>query len=160
VFRKIRQHYFIVGRELSLAGYEKPQEIKHTAVVPVAGMNKMVLSAIEYARSISKDVIAVTVNVDNLDREKLLEEWHSWVPDVPLVVLDSPYRALHRPLLRFIDEAENWRGDDVVTVVIPEFVTKAWWHHFLHNQTTLFLKAALLFKPRIIVTSVPHHLRR
>ena len=158
--RAVRQHYYMTVRELSLADYEKPKEILHTAVIPVAGMNKMVLAAVEYARSISKDVIAVRINVDNEDREKILEEWQARVPDVPLVVLDSPYRAIHRPLLRFIDEAETWRGDDIVTVVIPEFVSISWWHHFLHNQTTLFLKAALLFKPRIIVTSIPYHMRR
>jgi amino acid transporter len=158
--RRLRHHYFLVGRALSLADYEKPKDLRHTAVVPVAGMNKMVLGAIEYARSISKDVIAVTVNVGNADRDKLLEAWQAWAPDVPLVVLSSPYRAIHRPLLRFIDEVEDWRDDDVVTVVIPEFVAKRWWHQFLHNQTTLLMKAALLFKPRIIVTSVPHHLRQ
>jgi len=158
--RAVRQHYYMTVRELSLADYEKPKEIRHTAIIPVAGMNKMVLAAVEYARSISRDVIAVTVNLDYEDREKLLEEWQSRVPDVPLVILESPYRAIHRPLLRFIDEVETWRGDDMVTVVIPEFVTASWWHHFLHNQTTLFLKAALLFKPRIIVTSVPYHMQR
>lgn len=160
LFRKIRDHYFVATRELSLADYEKPAELRHTAVVPVAGMNKMVLGAIEYARSISKDVIAVTVNVDNLDREELLEKWQAWAPDVPLVILESPYRAIHRPLLTFIDELEGWRDDDVITVVIPEFITKRWWHHLLHNQTSLFLKAALLFKPKIVVTSVPHHMRK
>ncbi|MFQ5778882.1 MAG: amino acid permease, partial [Terriglobia bacterium] len=157
---QVRRHYFTVARALSLADYEKPEELRHTAVVPVAGMNKMVLAAIEYAQSISRDVIAVTVNVENLDREALLEKWHAWAPDVPLVVLEAPLRSIHRPLLRFIDEVESWRDDDVVTVVIPEFVTKQWWHQLLHNQTSLFLKAALLFKPHIIVTSVPHHLRR
>ncbi|HKZ51815.1 MAG TPA: APC family permease [Candidatus Acidoferrales bacterium] len=157
--RRVRHHYYMVGRALSLADYEKPKDLQHTAVVPVAGMNKMVLGAIEYARSISEDVIAVTVNVGGADPEKLMEEWQAWAPDVPLVVLNSPYRAIQRPLLRFIDEVESWRKDDVITVVIPEFITKQWWHHFLHNQTTLFLKAALLFKPRLIVTSVPHHLR-
>lgn len=160
LFRRIRYHYYVVAREMSLADFENPKELLHTAVVPVAGMNKMVLAAIEYARSISKDVIAVTVNVDDADPEKLMEEWQAWAPDVPLIVLDSPYRAIHRPLLRFIDEVEEWRDTDVVTVVIPEFVTSRWWQHFLHNQTSLFLKAALLFKPRIIVTSVPHHLAR
>ena len=158
--RTVRQHYYMTVRELSLAGYEKPKEIRHTAIIPVAGMNKMVLAAVEYACSISRDVIAVRINVDNEDREKLLEEWQARVPDVPLVVLDSPYRAIHRPLLRFIDEAETWRGDDIITVVIPEFVSISWWHHFLHNQTSLFLKAALLFKPHIIVTSIPYHMRR
>ena len=157
---RVRQHYFQVSLEMSLADYEKPRELHHTAVVPVAGMNKMVLAAIEYARSISRDVLAVTINVDNADREKLEQQWEDWVADVPLVILESPYRSIHRPLLLFIDELENWRKDDVVTVVIPEFVTRHWWHHFLHNQTSLLLKAALLFRPRIVVVSVPQHLRR
>ena len=156
----VRRHYYTVGRALSLAGYEKPKDLQHTAVVPVAATNKMVLGAIEYARSISRDVIAVRVNVDGQDRDKLQEEWQAWAPDVPLVVLNSPYRSILRPLLRFIDEVETWRDDDVVTIVIPEFVSSSWWHQLLHNQTSLFMKAALLFKPRIIVTSVPHHLRQ
>ncbi|MFQ5724019.1 MAG: APC family permease [Terriglobia bacterium] len=157
---RVRRHYFTVRRDLSLADYQKAEPLRHTAVVPVAGMNRMVLGAVEYARSISQDVVAVTVNVDNADRDDLLEKWQAWAPDVPLVILDSPYRAIHRPLLRFIDELEGWRDDDVITVVIPEFVTKRWWHQVLHNQTSLFLKAALLFKPKIIVTSVPHHLAK
>lgn len=160
LFRKIRNHYYVVTREMSLTDYEKPAELRHTALVPVAGMNKMVLRAIEYARSISKDVIAVTVNTDNQDRAELLERWQAWAPDVPLVILESPYRAIYRPLLRFIDELEGWRDDDVITVVMPEFVSKRWWHHLLHNQTSLFLKAALFFKPKIIVTSIPYHLRK
>jgi hypothetical protein len=123
-------------------------------------MNKMVLAAIEYARSISKYDIAVSINADSLDREKLEQQWESWVSDVPLVILDSPYRSIHRPLLEFIEEVSGWREDDVVTVVIPEFVPKHWWQQFLHNQTTLVLKAALLFRPRIVVTTVRQHLRR
>ncbi len=157
---RIRRHYFTAARDLSLADYDQPSTLLHTAIVPVAGMNKMVLAAVEYARSISKDVIAVTVNLNDEDPEELMDRWQAWVPDVPLVVLETPYRAIHRPLLRFIDEVEDWRDDDVVTVVIPEFVTSHWWHQLLHNQTSLFIKAALLFKPGIVVTSVPHHLRK
>ncbi len=161
LFRKVRSHYAATTRELSLADYEKPGEIRHTALVPVPpGMNKAVMRAIEYARSISKDTIAVNVNVDNLDRQELQEKWQGWAPDVPLVVLESPYRAIHKPLLRFIDELEGWRDDDLITVVIPESVSNRWWHHLLHNQTSLFLKAALFFKPKIIVTSIPYHLRK
>jgi hypothetical protein len=157
---QLRRHYFQVGLEMSLTDYEKPRDLRHTAVVPVAGMNRVVLSAIEYARSISKDVLAVTVNVDQGDRNKLAHQWEEWVSDVPLVILESPYRSIHRPLLLFIQEMEDWRDDDVVTVVVPEFVAKKWWHQFLHNQTSLFLKAALLFRPHIVVVSVRQHLRR
>jgi amino acid transporter len=157
---RVRKHYFEVGLEMSLADYEKPKELRHTALVPVSGMNKMVLSAVEYARSISPDVVAVMVNVDNADRAQLEQQWEEWVDDVPLVLLESPYRSIHRPLLLFVDEIQGWRDDDVVTVVIPEFVTRHWWHHLLHNQTSLFLKAALLFRRGIVVTSVPQHLRK
>jgi len=158
--RRVRQHYFTEKRELSLADYEKPKELRHTAVVPVGRMNKIVLSAIEYARSISKDVIAVQVNVEDEDPDQMLELWHAWAPDIPLIILESPYRSIQGPLLRFIDEVEGWRDNDVVTVVIPESVPKVWWHQLLHNQTSLFLKGALLFKPNIIVTSVPHHMQK
>ena len=104
VFRKVRDHYYVVGRELSLADYEKPEELRHTAVVPVAGINKMVLAAIEYARSISKDVIAVHVNRDGQSPDELHQQWHAWAPDVPLIILESPYRSIPGLLLRFIDE--------------------------------------------------------
>jgi len=160
-FRKVRNHYYEVQREVSLADYEKPEQRRHLAVVPVAGINRIVLPAIEYARSIAPDVVAVTVNIDNQDRERLVERWSQWVPDVPLVVLESPYRSIHRPLIRLIKEISNWRGgEDLVTVVIPEYVPARWWHFFLHNQTSLILKASLLFAPRVIVTSIPHQLRR
>lgn len=162
VFRKIREHYFLVGREISVADYEKerPRQIKHTVVVPVPGINKAVLTAIEYARSISRDVIAVLVNVDGKEREEILRQWQDWAGDIPLVVLDAPYRSILRPLLRFIDEVGKIRDDDVVTVVLPESVPARWWHHLLHNQTSLLIKGALLFKPKIVVTSIPHHLER
>ncbi|HWP85720.1 MAG TPA: amino acid permease, partial [Terriglobia bacterium] len=157
---RLRRHYFDVARELSLTAYEKPRDLRHTAVVPVAGVNRVVLAAVEYARSIADDVIAVSVNVNQADPDKLEQQWEEWAPDVPLVILDSPYRAIHGPLLQFIHELESWRDGDVVTVVIPEFVPKRWWHQFLHNQTSLFLKAALMFQPRIVVVSVRQHLRR
>ncbi|MFQ5816613.1 MAG: APC family permease [Terriglobia bacterium] len=160
VCRRIRQHYYVVGRELSLADYEKPEPRRHLAVVPVTGMNRVVLPAIEYARSIAQDVVAVTVNINKEDREALLARWATWAPDIPLVVLDSPYRSIQRPLIRFIQEIDSWRDDDLVTVVVPEYVPARWWQLFLHNQASLFIKAALLFKPKIIVTTVRHHLRR
>jgi hypothetical protein len=89
-----------------------------------------------------------------------MEQWENWVPDVPLVVLESPYRSILRPLLRFIEEVEAFRADDIVTVLLPEFVPKHWWQRLLHNQNGLILRSALSFKPRIVVTSVRHHLRR
>jgi amino acid transporter len=160
LFWKTRRHYFLVSRQLSLSDFEKPRVARHTVVIPVApNPNKVVLTAVEYAKSISKDVIAVTVNTDERKSEEIQEQWKKFVEDVPLIILDSPYRSVTQPLLRFIDEVEDLRQDDKVTVLLPEFVPARWWHNLLHNQTSLVLKGALLFRPGIVVTSVPHHLR-
>jgi amino acid transporter len=159
VFWKTRRHYFEASRQLSLSGFERPRVARHTVIIPVPSTpNRVVLTAVEYANSISKDVIAVYVNTDGKDRNELLGSWKKFVDDVPLIILDSPYRSVVRPLLQFIDEVEDLREDDKVTVLLPEFVPDQWWHNLLHNQTSLMLKGALLFRPGIIVTSVPHHL--
>jgi hypothetical protein len=159
-FRRVRLHYFLLGTELSLADYEKPKQRRNTVIVPIAGMNKVVLAAIEYAHSISHDVIAVNVNLDHADRGELERRWREWAGETPLVVLNSPYRSILRPVLQFVDEIARLRPEDVITVVLPEFVPARWWHGLMHNQTGLLLRSALLFKPRVIVTSVRHHLTR
>ena len=160
LFWKTRRHYFLVTAQLSLSGFERPRVARHTVIVPVApAINRVVLTAIEYATSISTDVIAVTVNVDRQPREEIQKNWRRFVPDIPLIVLEAPYRSVVRPLLHFVDEVEDLRYNDKVTVLLPEFVPAKWWHNLLHNQTSLILKGALLFPPGIVVTSVPHHLR-
>jgi len=160
VFWKTRRHYFEATKQLSLADFERPRVARHTVVIPVPSTpNRVVLTAVEYAHSISRDVIAVNVNTDGKDHKEITHLWKRFVDDVPLVILDSPYRTVVRPLLQFIDEVEDLREDDKVTVLLPEFVPDQWWHNLLHNQTSLMLKGALLFRPGIVVASVPHHLR-
>jgi hypothetical protein len=117
------------------------------------------LSALEYAKSIAPDhVTAVYVEFDEEATKKLREKWEQWGNGVKLVVLASPYRSLTRPLLRYIDRVERRAHDDIVTVVLPEFVPARWWQNLLHNQSSLMLKGALLFKKGIVVTNVPYHL--
>jgi hypothetical protein len=91
--------------------------------------------------------------------ERLRGEWQQWGQDVPLVVLESPYRSLMEPFLEYIEQVDAERPDDFLTVVLPEFVPAKWWHHLFHNQRALLIKGALLFKPNVVVTSVPFHLR-
>ena len=98
------------------------------------------------------------VNIENLDAEKLSRKWNERAPDVPLIILDSPYRSVLSPFLSLVEEVKKFRDDDIVTVLLPEFIAAKWWEHFLHNQTGLMIKAALLFKPKIVVTSVPYHI--
>ena len=86
--------------------------------------------------------------------------WTVLGTDVPLVIIESPYRSLVGPLLAYIDEIDQQRADDTITIILPEFITRHWWEHLLHNQTALRIKAALLFRPGTVVTSVPYHLER
>jgi hypothetical protein len=161
VFRKTRDHYFKLSVQVSLSDFDRPKVARHTVIVPVSpAPNRVVLSAVEYAKSVSHDVLAVTVNVDAHDHEEVRKTWKKHVDDVDLIVLDSPYRSVLKPLLRFIDEVEDLRSDDKLTVLLPEIVPARWWHNLFHNQTSLILKGALLFRKNIVVTSVPYHLER
>jgi hypothetical protein len=99
------------------------------------------------------------VDADGPPSARVREEWSKWGGGVPLVVLESPYRSLLEPLVRYVQQVDAEREDDFVTVVLPEFVPRRWWHHLLHNQRALLIKAALLFRPGVVVTSVPIHLR-
>ena len=159
MFRSIHNHYAKVARQLSTEGLVRLHEIRNTVVVPVSGIHRGVVNALQYARSISSGgVRAVYVDFDGEATHRLREKWEEWGSGVELVVLPSPYRELRRPLLRYIERLRRKGGDDFVTVVLPEFIPARWWQHFLHNQSSLLLKGALLFKKCVVVVSVPYHL--
>jgi amino acid transporter len=159
MFRSIHNHYVEVARQLTTEGLEKLRPIKHEVIVPISGIHRGVISALEYAKAIAPDhVTAVYIDLDEEATQKLREKWEQWGTGVKLVVLASPYRSLVRPLLRYIDRVERQTHDDIVTVLLPEFVTAKWWQFLLHNQNSLLLKGALLFKKGIVVTNVPYHL--
>lgn len=158
-FKAINNHYVMVAKQLSTEGLEKLKPIKHTVIVPISGIHRGVVSALEYARSIASDrVQAVYVDFEEEAAAKLKEKWERWGAGVQLVVLRSPYRELTRPLLRHINRIVRENNNDVITVVLPEFIPAKWWQHMLHNQSSLLLKGSLLFKKGVIVTSVPYHL--
>ncbi len=157
-FLRINHHYQRVAQLLSLKGAVRPRIGKNPVVVLVGGIHKGVVEALEYARSISPDVTALTVDLDPTQTSKLRLRWAEWAPDVPLVVLESPYRSIVRPLLEYVDKMEKQGEGRYMTVVLPEFVPSHWWEHFLHNQTALLIKAALLFRPGKITISIPYHL--
>lgn len=157
---RINAHYAEVAEHLTMDRYEDPGEIKNTVLLIVSGVHRGLMPAVKYARSLSSDVRAVYVEIEPSKTPQVMERWSQWVPDIPLVLLESPYRALVDPLCRYIDEVENERDDDVVTVIIPEFVTKKWWTKLLHGQNGLLLKWALLFKPRVVVTNIRYNLTR
>ncbi len=160
MFRAIHNHYVGVAKQLSTEGLEEIRPIKHTVIVPISGIHRGVVGALQYAKSIAPDhVQAVYVDFDEEATAKLREKWERWGAGVQLVVLPSPYRELTRPLLRYIARLERKNENDVVTILLPEFVPAKWWQHLLHNQSSLMLKGALLFKEGVIVISVPYHLK-
>jgi amino acid transporter len=159
MFRSIHGHYVRVAKQLSTEGLEQLHEIRNTVIVPISGIHRGVINALQYAKSISPDgVKAIYVDFDEEATHKLRQKWEQWGSGVELVVLPSPYRSLTRPLLRYIDRLRRKEGDDFVTVVLPEFVPARWWQQLLHNQSSLLLKGSLLFKQRVVVVSVPYHL--
>ena len=160
LFRAIQRHYLDVATQLTTEGLAKLRPIRHEVIVPVSGIHRGVLRALEYAKTIAPEhVTAVYINLDQEATQKLRAKWSDWVQGVELVVIASPYRSLIGPLIRYVDRRIKQHQDQMVTVVLPEFVPAKWWHHLLHNQSSLMLKGAMLFKPNVVVTSVPYHLK-
>ncbi len=158
LFKSIHSHYATVEKGLQADPDYRPRPMNHTVVVLVGSVHRGVLEALAYARSMRPTrLLAVTVVSDEDEQEKIAREWAQFNIDVPLEIVFSPYRELARPVLRFVDELDAVRSNDIVTVVIPEFVVGSWWGQLLHNQSALFLKGRLLFRKGTVVTSVPYH---
>jgi amino acid transporter len=158
VFRAIRTHYDAVARDLRVGVDEPLKPVRHTIVIPVAGVNKAVALTLSYAMTLSDDVRVVHIATDAEAAEKVKARWAQWNPGVPLIAIASPYRSVMGPLLSYVDKVERRGKHDMVTVMIPEFVPRRWWHHLLHNQSALMLRAALHFRRHTVVVSVPYHL--
>ena len=163
MFLVIHGHYDEVAAELSLTGLEGPPILQHTILVPIGDLHVGVVRALQYARTLAAPTVAVRavyVETDPARTARLEEKWGQWGLGVPLVVLTSPYRSLLRPFLDYIDTIQARGGDQMITIVLPEFLPRKWWQHMLHNQTALMIKAALLFRRNTVVTDVPYLLKR
>ncbi|MFN0089243.1 MAG: APC family permease [Acidimicrobiales bacterium] len=160
LFKGINRHYRRTAAALALTPDRvRPLSVNHTVVVLVGGVHQGVLAALAYARSLSpRHLVAVHVASTEEGRARIEQQWAEFAIDVPLEILHSPYRDLTPPVLRYIDELDDRWGNDIVTVVIPEFVVRRWWEQLLHNQSALALKGRLLFRPNTVVTSIPYHL--
>lgn len=166
LFLAIWRHYRYVAARLSLQGVEakeyvprsKVKVVKHPAVVLVGQLHRGTLEALDYARLIADEVVAVHVDLGFTDREKLLTQWQYFEPDIHLEILDSPYRSVTSVLTHFLTLFEEQRPGVFVTIIVPAFVTRNWWEGLLHNQTALFLKVALRSKQNRVVTTVRYYL--
>ncbi|MDR5682605.1 MAG: APC family permease [Armatimonadota bacterium] len=167
MMRAVHHHYDDVRRQLSLEHARLPRPFRaHKVIVPINNVHRGVLEALRYAKAISDDVTAVYVETDAAKREEIEQKWERWVTDVPLVVLPSPYRSVVGPILLYLDQIHREAGPDTaVTIVLPEFVPRKWWHNLLHNQTAMMLKFALLFGQRRgrrykVLADVPYYLTK
>jgi amino acid transporter len=129
-------------------------------IVPVAGLDRAVVQAVNVGRSLSDDVRAVLVTEDPEEAAEVRDAWERQVPGVPLVVVESPYRALTGPLVAYLDVlAHAWPPDKeapITIVVLPEFVPRHWWERLLYNQSTTELRRALLGRPDTVLMTVPY----
>ncbi|MFE5968142.1 APC family permease [Streptomyces sp. NPDC056463] len=159
----IRRHYDSVADEIAAAEerpdeYVRPSRVR--SVVLVSKLHKPTLRALAYAKLLhANELEALSVNVDPAETRALKEEWERRGINVPLKILDSPYREITRPVIEYVKNIRRESPRDAVSVYIPEYVVGHWYEHLLHNQSALRLKGRLLFTPGVMVTSVPYQLQ-
>jgi hypothetical protein len=157
-FFLIHRHYKNLADHLSLKRDGSRSFItRHRVILPISGVHEGTIQALHYARLLSSDVTAVYVSIDPAESEKIRQKWAVWGEGVRLVILDSPYRLLLEPLLQYVEGVlASRQPKEVITIVVPQFVPRRWWHNLLHAQTATWLRLALLFKPGIVITNVPY----
>jgi amino acid transporter len=160
LMRGIRAHYAAVASELRPDVGGVPMPSRNHAVVLISKLHNPALRALAYAKATRPhELTALTVSVDEEETAALVREWDARSISVPLTIIDSPFREITRPILDYVDRIRRDSPRDVVTVFIPEYVVGRWWEQLLHNQSALRLKGRLLYKPGVMVTSVPYQLR-
>ncbi len=163
---KVKKHYNAVMRQLRL----KPEEIEafdinkavytNRVIVPIESINRSSLRALRYARTISENVTAFSVAIDDEAAKKIKEKYGALKTDIPLIIKHSPFRKVVDPLLKFIESAEyDYQNGDMITVILPQFAVKKWWHKILHNNTRYYIERELLKHKHIVVSVMPLQLR-
>ncbi|HLA98879.1 MAG TPA: APC family permease, partial [Anaerolineales bacterium] len=168
IFLQISQHYRSVGEQLSLRGLPpalRPAP-KLRLVVPISGVHRATIEAVNYARSLSDHVTAVYIEIEPGSGKKTRLRWQEWFPDIPLEIVSSPYRSIIGPLLEFLDRTDTEHNDgQLAAVLLPEIVPAKTWQTLLHNQVAWLLKTALLYRRRHkgyqrVIIDVPYHLKQ
>jgi amino acid transporter len=158
VFSSIHRHYQGVARLLSLDNFGSVPHIqRHRVILPIGGVHRGTLAALRYASSLSDDVTAVHISMDPVETQKIQEKWEVWGEGVRLVVIDSPYRLFMEPLLNYIEEIDQQRQtNELITIVVPQFVARNRLAGFLHTRTADTLRKVLIFQKDIVITDVPY----
>ncbi len=157
-FSVINRHYRDLARRLSLDNYGAPARVvRNRVILPIGGVHRGTLAALRYARTLSDDITAVHVSIDSDETRRIQEKWETWGEGVRLVIIESQYRRFIEPLLHYIDEIYQKRqANEVITIVVPQFVPRQQWTNFLHTNTAATLRKALLFRKGIVITNVPY----
>ncbi len=160
-FFAIHRHYRDMAQRLSLEDFGVPPRVaRHRVILPISGVHRGTVNALRYARCLSDDITAVYVCAEPEAAEAVKRKWGLWGSGIRLVILDSPYRLLLEPLLEYIREvADKRQPNEVLTIVVPQFVPRKTWHNLLHSQTGVLLRLALLFRPGVVIMNVPYHVR-
>ena len=125
--------------------------------MPISGVHSGTLAALEFASTLSEDVTIVHVSIDPVETSKVRAKWETWGDGYRLVVLNSPYRLFLEPLLEYIDKiALIQLPNELITIVVPQFIPKHWWTNFLHMRTAESLRKTLLHRKNIVITEVPY----
>jgi amino acid transporter len=158
----IHRQYLASSRELAV----RPEAVikgphrEERVIVPVPGINRAVVQAVNVGLSIDPSVQAVLISDDPDDAAEVRARWERQLPEVPLVIVESPYRALVAPLISYLDVLDRaWPADKeapITFVVIPEYVARSWWERILYNQSAKRLRQALLGRPHTVVVNVPY----
>ncbi len=159
LFLQIHNHYKALARQLSLDTFGAPTRVRRNRVIlPIGGVHRGTVHALNFARSLSDDVTAVHVALDQVEEDKVRDRWERWGDGVRLVLIPSPYRALIEPMIHYIrDVAAQRQPGDMLTVVVPEFLPAKPWQNILHMQTAFFLRLGLLGLRNIVIMEVPYH---
>lgn len=160
-FFAIHRHYMYLAQDLSLDNYGQPPPAKrHRVIMPVSAIHQGTLEALDYALTLSRDVTAVHISIDPAQTEKLQQKWDGWGKGVRLVVIESPYRTFLEPFLEYVNELSAiLQPNERLTIVVPQFIPKHWWHNLLHTQTAFWLRFVLLNQQGVVITEVPYQVR-
>ena len=159
LFTKVHKHYVKVAQQLNLKGLDpSTTKVSNTVLLLVPSVHRGMLPALTYAQSLSSDCRAIHIETDPEKTPKLRQNWEKFGQDVPLVILNSQFRSLIEPIMRYLDAVQRERKNHMITVIVPEFVPTKWWHAILHGNNGLLLKLALLSRRDVIVANVRYYL--
>ena len=159
-FYAIHRHYVSLAHDLSLEHYgQPPPSRRHRVIMPISAVHQGTLEALDYALSLSDDVTVVHISIDPDETEKLRHKWSWWGKGARLVVIESPYRTFLEPFLDYVSElCAILQPNERLTIVVPQFIPRHWWHNALHTQTAFWLRFMLLNKSGVVITEVPYQI--